>query len=263
MILVCDIGNTNITAGLFRGERLVYKTKFPTSKVGNGSKPFPMRIVFSQIEAIVICSVVPRALTSLKASFKSLKNIPVYCLGGNLTAPIKNLYARPKQVGQDRLVNAYAASRLYGAPLVVIDFGTAVTLDVISKNREYLGGMILPGLELSLDALSARAALLPRVKLERPKEFIGRDTKSSMLSGVVYGFAALTDSLSQRIKKEIGDSAKVIGTGGNISLIAKYCQNLDKIDPDLTLKGLNLIFRHYEEKKTKVKLSLADNGKIG
>ena len=143
MILVCDIGNTNITAGLFRGERLVYKTKFPTSKVGNGSKPFPMRIVFSQIEAIVICSVVPRALTSLKASFKSLKNIPVYCLGGNLTAPIKNLYAQPKQVGQDRLVNAYAASRLYVAPLVVIDFGTAVTLDVISKNRDYLGGMIL------------------------------------------------------------------------------------------------------------------------
>ena len=260
MILVCDIGNTNITAGLFQGKRLVYKTKFPTSKAGNGfpavagsrllrEKHFPARIAFSQIKAIVICSVVPRALKSLKASFKSLKNIPVYCLGENLAVPIKNLYARPKQVGQDRLVNAYAASRLYGAPLVVIDFGTAVTLDVISKNQEYLGGMILPGLELSLDALSARAALLPKVKLERPKEFIGRDTKSSMLSGVVYGFAALTDSLSQKIKKEIGANAKVIATGGNINLIAKYCQSLDKIDPDLTLKGLNLIFRHYEESR--------------
>lgn len=253
MILVCDIGNTNITAGLFRGKRLVYKTKFPTSKVKRLRRLLNQNlslkgIVFSQIEAIVICSVVPRALTSLKASFKSLKNIPVYCLGENLAAPIKNLYARPKQVGQDRLVNAYAAARFYGAPLVVIDFGTAVTLDVISKNREYLGGMILPGLELSLDALSARAALLPKVKLARPKEFIGRDTKSSMLSGVVYGFAALTDGLSQRIKKKIGDSAKVIGTGGNINLMAQYCQSLDKIDPDLTLKGLNLIFRHYEGK---------------
>lgn len=247
MILVCDIGNTNITAGLFQGMRLVYKIKFPTSKAQKSLKLFPKRIAFSQIKAIIICSVVPRALKSLKASFKSLKNIPVYSLGENLAVPIKNRYAYPKQVGQDRLVNAYAASRLYGAPLVVIDFGTAVTLDVISKNREYLGGMILPGLELSLEALSARTALLPRVTLERPKEFIGRDTKSSMLSGVVYGFAALTDCLSQRIKKKIGNSAKVIGTGGNISLIAKYCQSLDKIDPDLTLKGLNLIFRHYEE----------------
>ena len=113
-----------------------------------------------------------------------------------------------------------------------------------------------------MDALSARAALLPKVKLERPKEFIGRDTKSSMLSGVVYGFAALTDSLSQRIKKEIGANAKVVGTGGNIKLMAKYCKSLDKIDPDLTLKGLNLIFRHYKEKSIKVKLILADNGKI-
>lgn len=248
MILVCDIGNTNITVGLFRGKRLARKTKFPTLEARKG---FPAGIAFSQIKAIIICSVVPRALKSLKASFKSLKNIPVYSLGENLAVPIKNRYAYPKQVGQDRLVNAYAASRLYGAPLVVIDFGTAVTLDVISNNREYLGGMILPGLELSLGALSARAALLPKVKLERPKEFIGRDTKSSMLSGVVYGFAALTDSLSQRIKKEIGANAKVIATGGNINLIAKYCQNLDKIDPDLTLKGLNLIFRHYKEKNIK------------
>lgn len=254
-LLVGDIGNTNIAVGLFQGKRLVHKTKFPTSQVKRFRQFINQNlkakgIVFSQIEAMVICSVVPATLTSLKAFFKTLKNIPVYILGDpNIIAPIKNLYAQPQQVGQDRLVNAYAASRLYGAPLVVIDFGTAVTLDVISKNREYLGGMILPGLELSLDALAMRAALLPKVKLERPKEFIGRDTESSMLSGIVYGFAALTDGLSQMIKKEIGNSAKVIGTGGNINLIAHYCQNLDKIDPDLTLKGLNLIFRDYEGKK--------------
>jgi type III pantothenate kinase len=156
--------------------------------------------------------------------------------------PIKNLYRKPKQVGQDRLVNAYAGVILYGAPLIVVDFGTAITFDAVSKNKEYLGGMILPGLDISLHSLAERTALLPKIKLNKPKEFIGRDTKDSILSGVVYGFAALTDDLTQRIKNRIGKSAKVIGTGGNIKLIRRYCRNIDKVDRDLTLKGLNLIY---------------------
>jgi type III pantothenate kinase len=130
---------------------------------------------------------------------------------------------------------------LYGAPLIVVDFGTAVTFDVVSKNKEYLGGFILPGLEISLDALAQRTALLPYVKLSKPKEFIGGDTKSSMLGGIVYGFAALTDDLVNRIKKKIGEQAKVIGTGGNINLIGTYCRRFDKIDEGLTLKGLRLL----------------------
>jgi type III pantothenate kinase len=124
----------------------------------------------------------------------------------------------------------------------VVDFGTAITFDVISKHKEYLGGMILPGLEISLAVLAERTALLPKIKLNKPKEFIGRDTRNSMLSGIVYGFAALTDNLAKRIKNRIGQSAKVIATGGNIHLIGKYCKKIDKIDRDLTLKGLNLIY---------------------
>ena len=155
--------------------------------------------------------------------------------------PIRNLYRKPKQVGQDRLVNAYAASALYGAPLIVIDFGTAITFDIISKNKEYLGGMILPGLGISLEALHERTALLPKIKLSKPQEFIGRDTRNSMLSGIIYGFAALTDDLTNRIKKKIGKNVLVIGTGGNINLIGRYCRKIDRIDPDLTLKGIALL----------------------
>jgi type III pantothenate kinase len=140
-------------------------------------------------------------------------------------------------------VNAYAASAFYGTPAIVVDFGTAITFDIISKNGEYLGGMILPGLRISLDSLAERTALLPRVSLNCPRELIGRDTKNSILSGIVYGFAAMADNLSERIKRIIGRNACVIGTGGNISLIAKYCRKLNKVDRDLTLKGLNLLYR--------------------
>lgn len=135
---------------------------------------------------------------------------------------------------------------LYCAPLIVVDFGTAVTFDVVSDKKEYLGGMILPGLGISLDSLAERTALLPKIKLAAPREIIGRDTKNSMLSGIVYGFAALTDDLVVRIKKKIGRSALVIGTGGNIGLIGKYCKQIDKIDKDLTLKGLNIIYNNLD-----------------
>jgi type III pantothenate kinase len=124
-----------------------------------------------------------------------------------------------------------------------VDFGTAVTFDAVSRKGEYLGGMIMPGLRISIDALADRTALLPQITLRRPKEFIGKDTQSSILSGIVYGFAAITDVLAHRIKDKIGRNALVIGTGGNINLIGRYCKNIDTIDQDLTLKGINLIYR--------------------
>jgi len=151
------------------------------------------------------------------------------------------LYRRPAQVGQDRLVNAYAAFFSYGAPLIVIDFGTAVTFDVVSQKREYLGGMILPGLKISLDSLAQRTALLPSIRLTSPAEFIGRDTKNSMLSGIVYGFSSLVDELCRKIKKKLGSKARVVATGGDAGLIGRYCRVINKIDKDLTLKGLALI----------------------
>jgi len=244
MLLAIDIGNTNINLGLFRGNRL-YGRYGITTKIKR-YKPYLQKIIKrNKIDDVIICSVVPVANKILEKNLRGLLGKSPYIIGKEIKVPVRNLYRKPSEVGQDRLVNAYAGVMLYGAPLIAVDFGTAVTFDVVSRNKEYLGGMILPGLGISLDALNQRTALLPRIKLEEPKEFIGRDTASSMLSGIVYGFAALTDDLVIRIKKKIGKNARVIGTGGSIDLIGKYCRRIDRIDKDLTLKGLNLIYRKF------------------
>ena len=240
MLLAIDIGNTNINFGAVKGKKIIKKFAIPT-------KDYHPRKLKNQLNKLdmdnsIFCSVVPDVTKILEKDLKKLLGKQPYIIGKGIKVPINNLYLKPKQVGQDRLVNAYAGVKFYGAPLIAVDFGTAVTFDVVSGNKEYLGGMILPGLVISLDALNQRTALLPKIKLEEPKEFIGRDTKSSILSGIVYGFAILTDDLVIRIKNKIGKEATVIGTGGNIDLIGKYCRQMDKIDKDLTLKGLNIIF---------------------
>ena len=244
MLLVIDIGNTNINFGLFKGKRLAKKFVIPTALYC--LKELKIKLGVFKAQDVVICSVVPKVTVVLKKDLFRLSGRLPYIIGKDLIVPLKNLYRNPKQVGQDRLVNAYAAVMLYKAPLIVVDFGTAVTFDLISKHREYLGGMILPGLVISLDTLAQRTALLPKVKLDKPKEFIGRDTKTSMLSGIVYGFAALTDDLAQRIKDKIGRQARLIATGGNIALMARYCKSIDKIDRDLTLKGLSFIYEGFK-----------------
>ena len=245
MLLIIDIGNTNINFGIFRGNKIIKRFFIPTKSYR--AKSIKNKLVRLNIEDIIICSVVPKVTRTLEKDLRKILGKRSYIIGKDIKVPIKNLYRNPKQVGQDRLVNTYAGVRLYGAPLIAVDFGTALTFDVVSKDKEYLGGMILPGLEISLDALSQRTALLPKIKLERPKEFIGQDTRSSMLSGIVYGFAALTDDLVLRIRNKIGSEARVIGTGGNINLISRYCRRIDKIDIDLTLKGLNLLARQIIE----------------
>lgn len=243
MLLTVDIGNTNIRFGVFKEGKIIKRFNIPTKDYKLQKLRPKLNIL--KPEKAVICSVVPRMTQKVKKDFKILLDKQPYIIGKDIIVPIRNLYRKPSQVGQDRLVNAYAGTRLFGAPLIIVDFGTAVTFDVVSKNKEYLGGMILPGLEISLDVLSQRTALLPKIKLDNPKEFIGRDTKSSMLSGIIYGFTELTDDLVLRIKNKIGKNARVIGTGGNIGLMGKHCKRIDKIDKDLTLKGLNLIYTTY------------------
>lgn len=242
VLLAIDIGNTNISLGFFRDKRLLLRKEIPTKE-----KPYfnSLKKIINKKNVLetVICSVVPEATKMIVKDLERLTGKKPLIIGKDIKVPIKNLYRKPKQVGQDRLVNAYAGIALYGAPLIVVDFGTAITFDIISKNKEYLGGMILPGLKISLDSLADKTALLPKIRLERPKEFIGTDTKDSMLSGIVYGFAALTCELTKRIKEKIGKNSLVIGTGGNISLIGKYCKNLDKINSNLTLEGARLIYQ--------------------
>lgn len=239
MLLAIDIGNTNIGFGIFRGKRPVKRFKLLSKSYS--LKKLKRLLGKSGINSSIISSVVPKLTRILKKDLKRILPRRPLIIGKDIKVPLVNRYRNPAQVGQDRLVNAYAGIMLYGAPLIVVDFGTAVTFDVVSKNKEYLGGFILPGLEISLDALAQRTALLPSIKLSKPKEFIGDDTKSSMLGGIVYGFAALTDDLVNRIKKKIGKHAKVIGTGGNINLIGTYCRRFDRIDEGLTLKGLRLL----------------------
>ncbi len=245
MLLAIDIGNTNITFGIFKGQRLLKKFSIPTRdftllklKVPLGSKP---------IERAVICSVVPKVTREVGGALQQMGIHPLY-IGKGATVPIKNLYRWPRQVGQDRLVNAYAAVRRFGAPAIIVDFGTAITFDIVSKNKEYLGGMILPGLNISLEALAKRTALLPKVKLSLPREFIGRDTQSSMLSGMVFGMAGLTDELIRKIKRKTGRKTLVIGTGGDIEVMRRFCRCFDRIEKDLTLQGLRLIGKSLDEK---------------
>lgn len=240
MLLTIDIGNTNISFGIFKEDRLLKAFSIPVKQYTFGE----LRKIIGKlkIKDAIICSVVPKLTGVLAKELKRLLYIDTLILGSDINAPIKNLYRKPWQVGQDRLVNAYAGIRIYGAPLIVVDLGTAVTFDVISRREEYLGGMILPGLQTSLLALYEHTALLPKIKLHPPKEFIGLDTQSSMISGIVYGFAGIIDDLSERLKEKIGKHAKVIGTGGNIDLIAKYCRKINVVDRFLTLKGLEIIF---------------------
>ena len=244
MLLAIDIGNTNISIGVFEDKRLWKRYSIPAKE-----KKYSVQLqkIFRQnkIHDAIICSVVPSVTKILAKDIERLLGQPPYIIGKDIVVPINNLYRKPRQVGQDRLVNAYAGIMLYGAPLIVVDFGTAVTFDLVSKDKAYLGGMILPGLEISLDALAERTALLPKIKLTRPEEFIGRDTKNSMLSGIIYGFSSLADSLIKKLKQKLGKNAQVIATGGNISLISNYCRKINKINRDLTLQGLCLLFLRH------------------
>jgi type III pantothenate kinase len=241
MLLAIDIGNTNISLGLFNGQRLRRRYAIATKRSSSVNQQFKSIFSRDKVNDVVICSVVPEATRNLQVALKKFFPKKVRFIGRDIIVPLKNLYHKPSQVGQDRLVNAYAGVRLYGNPLIIIDLGTALTFDAISRNREYLGGMILPGFKISLDALANRTALLPLIRLKAPEEFIGRSTESSMLSGMVYGFALLIDNLVKKIQHQIGKDALIIGTGGDINLAKKYCRELDIVDQDLTLKGLNLL----------------------
>ncbi|MFA5114724.1 MAG: type III pantothenate kinase [Candidatus Omnitrophota bacterium] len=241
MLLAVDVGNTNITLGVFDKERILRRYSIPTYRRTYRRGLLPILRSYP-IENAIISSVVPYATAILKKElFRQLGKKPLV-LGLNIKVPITNRYRKRRQVGQDRLVNAYAVCEFYGPPAVVVDFGTAVTFDVVSRRGEYLGGMILPGLRMSLAALAEKTALLPDIKLKRPKEFIGRDTAESILSGVVHGFAAMTRDMIRSIRGAIGNDAIAVFTGGDSALLAQYIKEAKRLDADLTIKGLNLIY---------------------
>jgi len=242
--LAIDIGNTNITAGLFKGARLARKTKIPTHAYSLYKKGFRAFLKTGVCE-VVISSVVPIALARVVHYLNSTAECRIVIVGRDTKVPIRNLYRIKNEVGQDRLVNAYAAKVLYGAPSVIIDFGTAITFDVVSRRGEYLGGLIVPGIEMGFESLHKKTALLPKVELRPARYIIGKDTVNSMRGGILFGLGAMCDGLVAKYKKILGNDMKVIATGGNAKLIKRYAKFIQIVNEDLTLKGLYLIFSKF------------------
>lgn len=252
MILVFDIGNTHTVAGVFDGQNLVVDWRIATDRNRTGDEyGILVRNLFSDrgidprtVNAIVISSVVPPVMMACEEMCHRYFDIEPLVVGPGTRTGLAIKYENPREVGADRIVNAVAALETYGAPLIVVDFGTATTFDAISEQREYLGGAITPGLGISAEALFARTAKLPRIELVRPRAAIGRNTVWSMQSGLIFGYAAMVDGLVRRIKSEMGGSPQVIATGGLGGLIAPDCETIEKFDPDLTLVGLRIIYEH-------------------
>lgn len=249
MVLAVDIGNTNIGFGLIGTDGIIsQRCVIPTSSVLARSLSLNMIRPWmkKRIEKIIIVSVVPEALRKLKPYFKSaFKGARILVVGNNINVPIKSEYNKT-QIGQDRLITAFAAKLLYGIPILIIDFGTAVTFDCVSRKGVYLGGLILPGIKMSLDSLSERTAMLPKTYLKKTSSFIGRDTISSIRSGMIYGYGSICDGLIDHFKKRIGHDIKIIATGGDAFLIRRYTSKVKMTDEDLALKGLYLLFLFSE-----------------
>ncbi len=255
MLLAVDIGNTNVTTGLFRNGSLV-ATRRATTHARATADEFEHLLdallhlddaTFADVSAIATCSVVPALSASLEAVAERRERSLLVAAAG--TVPLAIRVDRPAEVGADRLVNALAAARIHGTPAIVVDFGTATTLDCVAADGAYVGGAIAPGLELGLEALAARTAKLPRIELRAPDRAIGRDTVSAMQSGTVFGYQALAGGLIVRVRRELADAAgietsdvRVILTGGlSAAPWAQAIEGVDAIDPDLTLKGLAIL----------------------
>lgn len=250
MLFAVDVGNTSISAGIFASDLLVSKISIKTKVKQDVEYYFKKLNNFliesnlkkDEITGFVISSVVPDVTKLFRKLSKKYFGINPLVVDYKTKTGLKITYAAPSQVGSDRIVNAVAAYNLYGAPAIVVDCGTATTFDLVSKEREYLGGVIFPGIGMSLNALYRDTALLPKVELQKPTSIIGKNTTESIQIGIVYGFSSMIDGIVERLKKEFLTPPKVIGTGGWSSLISQYSKSIQKTDPDLTLQGLRLIF---------------------
>ncbi len=256
MLLVIDVGNTNIVLGVYQKERLVANWRIWTERDRTSDEyGILMTNLFStkailpmSIEAIAISCVVPPMLNMLvELSKKYFKQEPLIIEFGVDTG-IPVLMDNPTEVGADRIVNAVAAYHKYKQALIIVDFGTATTFDYISPQGEYMGGAISPGLGITSTALFNRAAKLPRVELVKPRSVLGKNTVHSMQAGIIFGYAGLVDEIVRRMKEEVGTHPKVIATGGLASLIAEESKSIEEVDEFLTLDGLRLIYERTREK---------------
>lgn len=250
MLLAVDIGNTNITLGVFDGDKLRTTWRVATGIHRMADEYaslllnlFDRRgIAAPQIKEAAVCSVVPPLVTVFEeVCHRYLKVSPLIVQAGVKTG-VRILIDNPREMGPDRIVNAAAAHHLYGGPLIVIDLGTAITFDTVSKEGDYLGGAIAPGIAIATEALFNRTAMLPRIELTAPKKAIGKNTVAAMQSGIVYGYVALIEGMINRIRQELEGEVKIIATGGYAELLAQETSVIQEVNPDLTLIGLRLIY---------------------
>jgi type III pantothenate kinase len=249
MMIAVDIGNTNVTWGIFEEGRPHPPIKMPTAVLSSRTQTLTfLRAAFnaSVLEMfrgkdIYACSVVPSLNEALRGLARTFFGAKFILVGQDVAIPILNRYRIPSQVGTDRLVNAYAGLKIYGPGLIIVDFGTAVTFDIVSKKSEYLGGLILPGFRLMQESLNRNTALLPYARLARPMEIVGKDTVSSIRAGLVYGMTGACDGVIERLLKKDAKGFRVVATGGDAALVRPHSKYFKIFEESLVLKGLELI----------------------
>ncbi|WHH57085.1 type III pantothenate kinase [Petroclostridium sp. X23] len=251
MILVVDVGNTNIVLGIYEGKKLRTYWRMTTDKDKTSDEIGMLCMQFfnyegikiSDIEAVIMSSVVPPIMYSFEHAIKKYIKVEPLIVGPGIKTGINIKYDNPKEVGADRIVNAVAGYDLYGGPLIIVDFGTATTFCAISEKGEYLGGVICAGIKISMDALFQKAAKLPRVELVKPERVIGKNTINSMQAGAIYGYVGKVDYIVKRMKEEMGGGEiKVVATGGLARMISSESETIDEINSLLTVEGLRIIY---------------------
>jgi type III pantothenate kinase len=252
MLFVLDVGNTNTVLGVFDDDELKHHWRIKTDRYKTEDE-FGMlikslfdfsKIDFNDIHGVIISSVVPPIMFSLEKMCQTYFKIDPIVVGKDtVKTNLKMCYPNPKEIGADRIVNAVGAIKAHKAPLVVIDFGTATTYCYINESQEYCGGIISPGINISVEALYQRTSKLPKIEIEAPENVIGKSTVEAIQSGVFYGYIGQVDGIVNRIKQTVGKDAKVIATGGLASLIGDASETIDHVDPYLTLKGLYEIYK--------------------
>ena len=250
MLLVVDVGNTQTHFGTFRGAELVEHWRFATVRSSTAdeigaalSNLLELRgLGFGDLTGSIISTTVPELGPEWLQMASRYLGHAMLVVGPGVRTGMAVRYENPREIGPDRLVNAIAGFEQAGGPCVVVDFGTAVTFDPVSAEGEYLGGIIFPGVEISLDALTARAAALPKIEVAQPRSLIGKTTIDAIRSGTVYGYAAMVDGILDRLEAELGAAPRAIATGGLAGKIVPFCRRIDVVDDLLTLVGLRLIY---------------------
>ena len=256
MILGIDIGNTNIVLGGFQGREILFEARMATDQLKTSDQYCAelknmlglFEVKVTDVEDVIISSVVPPVLNSFKTAIRKLAGKQCLIVGPGLKTGLNIRMDNPKQVGSDLIVAAVAGVREYGAPLLIIDMGTATTITAVGRNSTYLGGCICPGVRISLDALISRTAQLPGISLGSPQKVIGHNTIDCMQSGVMIGAAAMLDGMVERMEQEMGEPCKTVITGGISRFILPYCHRKMTYDKDLLLKGLMQLYYNNRPK---------------